>query len=360
MSTTSHYVFEVPTPGADIVDDDWERTIPAHIEALQAAPSLLNHRTIDFDKRRATFTLEWSQLIRSYQRHFSVMREIEAFRQRPRGEKAYVDVLHKFPRKRPRITIELTLSGRKSKDEGPHGYSAAVESFLHDVFLIMNIAAPGSCNFYLASLRSKDEKHRKQLAEVSLSQFNFELALRNRRDGKWPAPKMLDVRQVVDWVFAVRRGVTQVPQSRMEKVLFALLHIAKTDVSPVVVVWLFYALETLFDTRPGENRRALLERAKLLLSPNERDAAVLGKNLRGLYEYRSKLVHGGLEIIHPMHHEGLDRRVWEKYLELAKVAEFGFALVLVSVQAIIEKGWREPRFAEVLSGECVEPSKLAT
>jgi len=354
MPTAHQYFLEVQPPGRNVSDHGWEEIIPAHIEALQTAPALLNRRVIDLDTRVATFKLDWTHLIRSYRHHLSAMREIDEFRQRPRGMPAFIDVLRKFPQRRARISVEITLSGRRKKNELPHGRTAAVESFLHDVFLIMNIAAPASCNFYLSSLKSKDIE---RSVEVSLSDVYFDIALLNTRDSTWPAPTIIDIAKVVEWVFAVRRGVSQIPQSRMEKVLFALLHIAKTDISPTVIVWLFYALETLFDTRPGENRRSIQERAKLLLQPNEKEAAILRKDLRELYEYRSKLVHGGLEIIHPMHNEGLDTRVNDKYREFARVSHFGFALILASVQAVIKKGWREPQFAEVLRGEPLDIAK---
>jgi hypothetical protein len=347
MPTTYQYVLEVPPPGRDVSEEGWEDIIPAHIEALRSAPRLLNRRTIDLGRRAATFRLDWTRLIHSYRRHFRVMQEIDGFRQQPKGMPAYLDILRKFPQRGTRITIEITVSGRAKRNELPHERTAAVESFLHDVFLIMNIAAPASCNFYISSLKSKDVA---RPVELSLSNVSFDITLLNGRAGKWPAPMIIEVSKVADWVFAVRKGVSQVPQSRMEKVLFALLHLAKTDISPTVIVWLFYALETLFDTRPGENRRSMQERAKLLLLPNEKEAAILGRNLRELYEYRSKLVHGGLEVIHPMHNEQLDARVDDKYREFARVSEFGFALVLVSVQAVIKRGWLEPQFAEVLGG----------
>ena len=125
------------------------------------------------------------------------------------------------------------------------------------------------------------------------------------------------------------------------------------QLSPTIVIWLFYALETLFDTKAGENFRILTERMQLLLSPNEKETKILRRNLRAMYDLRSSFVHGGLEIAHPMHNEALDRDVDEKYARISNVSEFGFGLVLNAVQAVIEKDWRWPQFKEVLYGKSV-------
>jgi hypothetical protein len=61
------------------------------------------------------------------------------------------------------------------------------------------------------------------------------------------------------------------------------MHLAKTDLSLNTIIWLFYALETLYDTQPGENRRALITRIGLVLSPDDKQRAYLKKELRDLY-----------------------------------------------------------------------------
>ena len=346
MSTTFEFIFELPGVGRGITDDGWEEIDAAHIEYWKAASSLLGTRTFDYRGHSVTLEVDWRPILRRHQRHYRVMQQLyEAA-----GTPAAYDIAQKFSRTRVKVPAKLTTTFERGRiDEWQH-YSLVFESFLYDTFLMMNIAAPGSCNFYNAALRLKPSR---RSTEISLSEFYFDIAYLNGRQGKWPSPKMIPLETLSQWFFAVRSGVLQIPQNRMEKVLFALLHIAKMDMSPMIVIWLFYALETLFDTKAGENFRVLTERVQLLLSPNEKEAKRLRKNLRAMYDLRSGIVHGGLEVAHPMHNEQLDPVVDEKYARLSAVSEFGFGLLLRAIQMVIEKNWRWPQFDEVMRGNPV-------
>ena len=141
------------------------------------------------------------------------------------------------------------------------------------------------------------------------------------------------------------------PKSSMEKVVFAFWHLCAEELSQTSVIWIFYAIETLLGTTPGENRRALHERICLLLKPTEKQESEIKKNLGILYDYRSSLVHGGLQIYHPLQFESLDKAVDEKYQRLMGVAEFGFAILLIALQTIIGSGWRSPKFTQTLRVE---------
>jgi hypothetical protein len=140
-------------------------------------------------------------------------------------------------------------------------------------------------------------------SSFELSEYNFDLANLDGHEGKWPAPRTLPLDRALSWYKRIRVGVTQVPSNSMEKVLFALMHLARTNVSVNTVVWLFYGLETSFDTRPGENFRTLVNRICLWLAPTDHQKAILKRNLRALYDIRSSFVHGGREVIHPLHNE---------------------------------------------------------
>ena len=134
----------------------------------------------------------------------------------------------------------------------------------------------------------------------------------------------------------------------MERVLFSLMHIAAEELSPNTVIWLFYALESLFTTRVGENRKGLEERINLLLQPSDKEWEKIRKKLIELYDYRSSMVHGGLEIIHVMHNENTDKAVEDAYLRLNQLADFGFRLLLASIQETIKNGWQVLKFKQVL------------
>jgi Apea-like HEPN len=147
-------------------------------------------------------------------------------------------------------------------------------------------------------------------------------------------------------------ALVQTRSRRIErrKVLFALMHICKADTSLDTIIWLFYALETFYDTQPGENRRALTNRIGMVLLPNDKERSYLKDSLRKLYDIRSGFVHGGREIAHPMNNSVLDNRVEGKFTELMDASEFDFASLLTSVQSAIEGGYRELSFNETMTG----------
>jgi hypothetical protein len=223
-----------------------------------------------------------------------------------------------------------------------------VESLIHDIFLMMNIAAPSCWDFYRASLVGGD-----RLVDISLSNFYFDAAIQFSLDGGWPPSRVLELDRVISWFDTIRQGASQVPQNRMEKVLFALLHISKTDTTPLVVIWLFYAFESLLQTRVGENVSMIVRRLCLLLEANQQQSELLRKRIRMLYDIRSAIVHGGFEVAHPMHNEVLDKRVEASFERLLDATIYGYAVLLASIQTMIERNWRFPCFEEVLRGDVV-------
>ncbi len=91
------------------------------------------------------------------------------------------------------------------------------------------------------------------------------------------------------------------------------MHLAKADLSIDTIIWLFYGLETLYDTQPGANRRALINRIGLVLSPDDKQRAFLNKEPTELYNIRSGFAHGGRQVAHPMNNEAIDKRVEREY-----------------------------------------------
>jgi hypothetical protein len=225
--------------------------------------------------------------------------------------------------------------------------AAIAECYLHDVFLMMSIASPGSCSFY--SLSAIPKPTRAFHDELSLSDHSFEAADLWGREGKWPAPSQVPLKAVRDWYYGNRTDFAQVPHNRMEKVLFALLHIAKIELSPTTIVWLFYALESLYDTKPGENYRSLLNRISSLLCPSDREEKLLRKNLRKLYDLRSSIVHGGFQVVHPLRDDYLDSGVQDEFEQILGPCDFGFSVIIASLQELIRREWDEPSFHEVIT-----------
>jgi len=63
-----------------------------------------------------------------------------------------------------------------------------------------------------------------------------------------------------------------------------------------------------------------------------------------MYDYRSSFVHGGLQVIHPMHNEQIDNRIDDQYSKIVELSLYGTRLLLASLQRYIEENWSEVRY----------------
>jgi hypothetical protein len=333
-------------PSRSISDAHWEEIDAAHIEVWKKAASLFKSCTYDSEKRSVQIEFDWKPVVRRLRQHFSVMQRIH----RPDIKDKYREYSEmKFPRRPVRVNCAVTVTPKKDKKaNAAHVALFCTESFLYDMFLMLNLAAPGCCSLGSAVLQERQARPTWAGHSLSLSEYSFDLAFLGGYEGKWPAPKKLDLEKVHTWYRSVRSGLNQMPENRAQKVLFALMHIAKSDLSLATVIWLFYALETLYDTQPGENRRALTHRIGLVLSPDDKQRAYLKRELRDLYDIRSGFAHGGREVAHPMNNEAVDERVSDEYRKLMDASEFGFAVVLTSIQSLIERGLPDFTFQEAL------------
>lgn len=340
MAASANYYFRTGSYGRSVSDDGWEVFEPANIELWKLAVVELQKTKTIWKEANYDIHVDWRPILRLHERHYEVMQNLE--QKKSSGRKISLEDFN-FPKRS--ATVKVAVKSRRNDAEKVAGL---VQSLLHDVFLIMNITAPGCCDFYRGIFESDASGYGS--SDLSLSNVYFELAQLKATDNKWPIISTLEFHKVLHWFQSIRSGIAQLPQNPMEKALFALLHISKIDMSPMIVIWLLYAFESLLQTRVGENFSSLIKRLELLLQPNEAETVLLKKGMRSLYNIRSAIVHGGFEIVHPMHHEILDKRVDDKYIQVAAASEFGMALLIAAIQATIRRQWRYPLFNESITG----------
>jgi hypothetical protein len=213
-----------------------------------------------------------------------------------------------------------------------------VETYLYDLFLVLNLALPGSADFLNVTVHSIGRSPER----LGLSAYYWWSAYQSK--DQWPLLHAIDPRVVAAWFYSVRRGFAQVPETSVERAMFAILHVCRSGGRPEDIVWLFYAFESFFQTRVGENFSALLERLQLILQPDIEQEKQLRKQLRAMYDFRSSFVHGGFNVIHPIHSEVMDKRVDDSYRRIIDLSEYGAKLLLACLQRYVQEGWREVRY----------------
>jgi hypothetical protein len=201
--------------GRSISDDHWEEIDAAHIDVWEKAKSLFHVREYKNDTSTIRIELDWGPVLVRLRQRFQTMSRI--FDPAVKNKE-----LIRFPQRSIRVKCNVTVTREKrTKMQPVHDALHYTESFLHDVFLILNLAAPGCCSFARATLRPR-QGYAPWLrgAELSLSDYPFDNAYMGHYWEKWPAPKILELEMVAQWYLAVRSGINQIPDNRAQKVLF--------------------------------------------------------------------------------------------------------------------------------------------
>ncbi len=338
--SAARYNLVLPSSALVTTDEGWQRVQPEYVKAWTLAVHSLREHSIAVGSDRYTALVDWTSTLRRHKRYYSALQFVHSGGS---DKGAYLERLlrAKFPQRPSQNTIEV----QAKNVEQPQLLSVA-ENVVYDAFLIMNIAAPGSCNFYRASLLGD-----KIEPNVSLFNHAFESLSFVSLKEKWPNIAFLHLDQVISWYRAVRQGAQQIPSNPMERVLFALFHISKIEMSPIEVIWLFYAFESLLQTSVGQNFSLIVKRLCLLLDADEKQSSTVRRRMRELYDLRSAMVHGGYEVTHPMHDSGIDERVMQSFVRETRAMDYGYALLIAAVQKTIQNDWKYPKFSEVIDGE---------
>lgn len=243
--------------------------------------------------------------------------------------------------------VKVSLEGN-DESIGYKGYSRYfVEKYLYDVFLMMNLSRPGACDF----MNVRVDTGLGMFTQLPLSGDCFESSFHKYLKGSPLSPVVLPLTSVANWYRTLNLGVSQKAETGVEKALFSVLHICGgKDVDVTWVVWAFHALEAIYGTRVGEGFTNLVDRISSFLELEPRAKVFLKRNLREMYDYRSSFVHGGYKVQHPMRNEIMDDRLNDDYKKLLHVMQFGFDLVISSVQGLIAKKWYGIYVEEKLSG----------
>jgi hypothetical protein len=241
------------------------------------------------------------------------------------------------------ITKVLTDRGRQLSNTGAHH----LEQFLYEAFLTMNLAAPGSADFRSPRTAATT----KEMVNLDLSSHLLEHAwVQSLRNG-WPKIKPVPLSRTKAWLNSFQIGLRQRADSRMERALFALLHLSRRQVDdPATLIWLAHALEALYGTPKSAIVESLRRRiCEVLQVPAERQKAVR-KSISRFYDARSAFVHGNFPITHPHENEVLDKAIDQYRAEIIELIDFTSAIVIATIQLHIIKGWKEILFQEKWAG----------
>lgn len=309
-------------------EEEWETIEPRQIAFWKEASKKLKSRIYQHNGCVVEVQLDWSPLTRRMTRNYEALIPLRT------GKKPPADWYKKFSRPlRLKAICAITNSNERSSD--PWYQEFFVEYYLYEVFMITNLALPGSGEFRNFELQSRGKPLRRW--RLGLSAYYFSDWMIQTIEGKSPGAKTLDLDQTIDWFNQVNPHVTQKAENRTQKALYATYQLCRSDGQIDFVLWLFNALEVLLGTKPGDNRSGIVRRANALLDLNEKQRNHLDKTIQKLYGLRSSFVHGGYEAPHPIHADSIDQRLRDDYMKILELGIEGFSILGALLQALIEK-----------------------
>ncbi len=187
-----------------------------------------------------------------------------------------------------RMPLEV-IDERDSRDA--RDLPGFVELFFHDVFLIINIAAPGSFGGVFSPSGG-----RFRTREVPLDPRVFDYA---RAAG---AKAHVPLADVVRWYDGLDLGTRQIADTSAAKVLFHLLHIAHGESETMTVVRLAECVELLSAHAPR------------------------------ILALRSSIVSGTAPLVHPMHDDALDPRLGDESFDWIEIIDEAAVAIVTALQ----------------------------
>ena len=191
-----------------------------------------------------------------------------------------------------RTAREFVLSIEVHGVAGRHDAPAYVELFLHDVFLLLNLAAPGSFGGTLSASGS----------DVRVREVNFRPHVFEHAAGVGRLP----LEQVTRWYDTLGIGTRQIAMSAEAIALFELLKLAGAEEDEEVSI-----------LRLARAADALLGRPE---------------PLQRLFELRDDLALGRTPVFHPMHDDALDPWVEDATRKWIEVADDAAGAVVGALQ----------------------------
>lgn len=250
---------------------------------------------------------------------------------------------------RESLEIELSIYSSSTDEFRDIGY---VVNILYQIFLAMNLAIPGSCDFYSvdvypvsSELDDADKKER-----LWLSGSIFESATEFQKDFGWQILQNIPILKVLQWIQRIGVSESHFASSTTERAIYGMLYVCnQPNFSPSEVVWLAQALEALFDTPQAGISQILRDRIFLVLGEPKENLKKIKKAINAFYDYRSRYVHGEISIPNPMSMRLSDSSLDQFQEELMKHIDLAMLLITATLQRLILLDGNTFEFSEAVS-----------
>jgi len=214
--------------------------------------------------------------------------------------------------------------------------------FLQQLFLAMNLAVPGSANFF-ASRYAEDTGN--EYPPPNLSADILEGAYTKAKERGWPLLVPLAVGDVWNWLHDAMSYDLDVAREPADKALFALLHICEPqEIDTENILRTAQAFEALFSGGREGIGAALQQRIEAVIgTPASRK-----RWFTKFYDLRSRVAHGDVPMLRPgkYYDIGESRQIEDYIAEFWEPMDQAISALLATLQDLIRHRSRGYRFEQ--------------
>jgi hypothetical protein len=256
-------------------------------------------------------------------------------------------------------SVEISLEGFASLTErlteldkierAQFDISVELERFIAQIALAACIAKPGAIEMMDAGIVFIDDEIKTTRPFFS-GLWNVWLHAEKR---KWPLIVRMSILDVWSWVQklpGIADGIGKGPVGRALAAMAYLLKEEPTE-SPIDLVWALIGLEALYVRGKEALGEQLRRKTEVFLGPRHE----FKKQVTHMYQFRSDLMHGSVDIPFPANLYDDDGAGIESFLNGQYECELtATAILLASLQKLIQNGWYSLEFEE----RVVEPEAV--
>lgn len=168
----------------------------------------------------------------------------------------------------------------------------------------------------------------------------------------WPNINVIPLRNVVQWYDSLNIGVKVKAENDIERTLFSFLYFCNDNHSvfnPTLIVWIIQSLESFFGIKANDSIIRTLKSRIFMHLGNTKQPKVVNKKINAFYDYRSKFVHGDMDILRYGSDKFLPAKpIDEYYFKLIELCDFGATLIVSCLQKMIINNSKKIEFKETI------------
>ncbi|QKX06222.1 hypothetical protein HN014_15325 [Aquimarina sp. TRL1] len=244
--------------------------------------------------------------------------------------------------------MKITYENANEIDNKENIENFTIISFVDVLFLCLNLSFPGSM-----SIRTSVTFHKEFKDEINLHSGYLESSFQVcDKLGGWPEIRIIPLKYVVEWYNSLNIGLKIKAENDIERTLFSLLYFCNDNHSgfnPTLTVWIIQSLESFFGIKSNDSIIKTLKSRLFLHLGTTLQPKIVNKKINDFYNYRSKFVHGDMEILKYGTDKFLrDDLIDEYYLRLIELCDFGATLIISCLQKMIINDSKKIEFRETI------------